>query len=508
MDKTTSDLNALIRARNTLLWVVTREEARVEACIKEAAMAAKYRTLFWDVATGVTDEQGAKIDGSQTAPLQALGRVRDAQEQTVFVLRDLHKWMDPVTLRTIRSVARALQAQDISKTMIILTPSSEIPPELTGSAIVVDWPLPTRDDIADLLKLVIESQADDHPARKLKALVREAAVDAAMGLMLEEAGACYAKSLAMTKTIDPSLVSQEKKRVIAREKVLTWYDPDSRGLDAIGGLGLLKEWLVVRAVAFTKKARTYGLPVPKGVLLIGVPGCGKSLTAKAVAAAYGKPLLRLDMGALRSKWVGESEANIRKALQTAEIIAPCVLWIDEIEKAMAGAGGGGASDGGVSTDALGTVLTWMQERKTPVFVIATANDVSSLPPELLRKGRWDEMFFIDLPNQQERIEVLAANLKLFNIAAEGIKLSSVAAACNQFSGAEIAALVPDAMFIAFNDSERGITTRDLLDVSAKTVPLAKSSAEKIGELRLWARDRTRPASMTEIETKGNRFNVN
>lgn len=469
-------------------------------------MKAGYMTQLWDVATGLTDEQGKLIEFVQS-PKSMLERIRDNPSKAVVVLRDLHKWLDPMNLRMVRSLARKLQDApvDQARTMIVLTPVSEIPPELAGSVIVLDWPLPTREDMADLLQQCIESQDENSPVRKIKSGVKEAAVDAAVGLTMEEACSCLAKSLAVTKTIDPVMISTEKKRVIAREKVLTWIDPDPRGLDSVGGLAQLKAWLRIRRKALSKKARDYGLPVPKGAFFVGPPGCGKSMTAKAIAAAWMLPLLRLDLGALRSKWVGESEANIRKALSVAETVAPCILWIDEIEKAMGGAGGSGVADGGVSTDALGAILNWMQEHTAPVFVVATANDVSSLPPELLRKGRFDELFFIDLPSQQERIEILSATLKKYNIDPSTIKLDSVAAACNQFSGAELAALVPDAMFTAFNEDARALKTSDLMDVVGITSPLAKIAGKRIEDLRSWSKGRCRPASVSEEDAKGGRF---
>jgi SpoVK/Ycf46/Vps4 family AAA+-type ATPase len=331
---------------------------------------------------------------------------------------------------------------------------------------------------------------------------REGAIDAALGLSAEEAANCFARSLVATKgRIDPALVSGEKKRTIARERVLTWYDPDPRGLDAVGGLDVLKSWLVQRRLAFSPEARAYGLPSPKGCLVVGVPGSGKSLTAKAIATAFGMPLLRLDLGGLKSKYVGESEQNIRKALAVAEALGKCVVWIDEIEKALAGSTGP-QGDGGVASDALGAMLSWMQERSGSVFVIATANDVSALPPELLRKGRFDEIWAVDLPTQRERMEILTVTLRQHG-REKGVDVTRVARECAGFTGAEIAAIVPDAMFVAFADGARAITTDDLSAVACNVVPLAKTAAEKIETLRAWVKaGRARPASTPETEERG------
>ena len=328
--KAAADVSALLRARNPLLWIVTKEESRVERLLLEAAQTAQYEPRFWDCAAGITDYAGiAQESGTQaTDPAQVLGIIRDSRRRQVWVLRDLPPWL-------ARSLT--LSPRDEPRALIVLTPSSEIPPELQGHAITLDWPLPDREEIAAILDAAIAALPDEIRATAAQNGARDAAIDAAVGLTAEEAQSCYARSLVTTRRIDPATVANEKKRVIAREKVLEWVDPITGGLEAVGGLEALKAWLTARRAAFGPRARAYGLPAPKGALLVGIPGCGKSLTAKAIAAAWSMPLLRLDMGALRSKWVGESEGNIRKALKVAETVAPCVLWLDEIEKALAGA---------------------------------------------------------------------------------------------------------------------------------------------------------------------------
>ncbi len=500
--KVNDDINALFRARNSLLWVVTREEVRVERAILEAAGAAGYQTAFWDCATGL--DNGTKVEPQYSDPNAVLNYIRQNRSRTIFVLRDLHRWLDPVILRGVRSLARSLQAapRAEARAIVILTPSSEVPAELAGHATVIDYPLPERAEVAAILDGVVGALPEEVRIRVQGALVngsREAAIDAAVGLSAEEVSSCYARSLVTLQGIDPAVVSAEKKRVIAREKVLTWHDPDPRGLEAVGGLEVLKGWLKQRRLALSQAARAYGLPAPKGCLLVGVPGCGKSLTAKAVASAWGLPLLRLDLGALKSKFVGESEGNIRKALAVAETVAPCVLWLDEIEKALAGATGA-QGDGGVSADALGAVLSWMQERVGSVFVVATANDVSSLPPELLRKGRFDELFFVDLPTGIERAAVLAATVKQHGRALSTDAIEAVARETEGFTGAELAALVPDALFTAFADGAREITVADLLEAARTVTPLSKTAAERIARTREWAKGRARPASFPEASS--------
>lgn len=497
-----ADVASLLRARNPLIWITTREEARVERLLFEAAASVKYEVRFWDCAAGITSFDGEAINARATDPTLAMNDVKETTSRVVFVFRDLHRWMtDPVTLRMLRNLSRSLELakRDEARSVIILSPSSEIPPEIAAHAIVKEWPLPDRAEIAELLDASIANLPDEVRKDAAPNGSRDLAIDAAVGLSAGEAQATFAKSLVSTRRIDAAAVASEKKRVIAREKVLEWVDPLQGGLDSVGGLEALKEWLALRNVARSARAREYGLPAPKGALLVGVPGCGKSLTAKAIATAWQMPLLRLDLGALKSKWVGESEANIRKALTVAETIAPCVLWLDEIEKALAGAGSG-AADGGVSTDALGAVLTWLQERQSAVFMVATANDVSALPPELLRKGRFDEIFFVDLPTKRERCEILRASLRAFNRDVEklgNVDAMMVADACEGFTGAEIAALVPDALFRAFNDGEREVTGADLVACAEATSPLSKTASEKISKVREWAKGRARPATMPE-----------
>lgn len=497
--KAAADVGALLRARNPLLWIVTREEARVERLLMEAAQAAQYEPRFWDCATGITTYAGEQIDARATDPAAVLNIIRDSQARQLWILRDLPGFLrDPFVLRSTRTLARQLPlaTREQARAVIVLTPTNEVPPELAGHAIVIEWPLPDRSEIAAILDSAIDSLPEDIKAKAAPNGTREAAIDAAVGLTAEEAQSCYAKSLVSTRRIDPQTVATEKKRVIAREKVLEWYDPIAGGLDAVGGLDELKAWLRARRAAFTPAARAYGLPPPKGCLLVGVPGCGKSLTAKAIATAWQMPLLRLDLGALKSKFVGESEANIRKALKVAETVAPCVLWLDEIEKALAGATQG-AADGGVSGDALGAVLSWMQDRAGSVFVVATANDVSALPPELLRKGRFDEIFFVDLPSVNERMSILNAALRSHGLSPttpHSLDIEYLAKATDSFTGAELAALIPEAMYAAFADGERSLHTDDIARAVASTVPLAKTAAEKVDALRKWAKTRARNAS--------------
>lgn len=504
-----NNLTAHFRARSKFIWIVSSEEARVEQYIFEAAAAAKYVARSWDFAQGVTDISGQPEqigDADPTAMLAAIrerGKAESNKERDVWIMRDLPPLLQgPLgipLIRQIRNFCRYVEPRDTAQVIVVLSPNGDVPPELANHVTVINWPLPDRDEIADLVDALIEEYG---LTDVLKNGQRDAAIDAAIGLTGEEAQACYARSLVTLKTIDAGLVAKEKKRVIAREKILEWFDPLPEGLDAVGGLENLKVWLKGRAAAYTAKARAYGLPRPKGTMLVGISGCGKSMTAKAIATAWNCPLIRVDLGALKSKFVGESEANLRKAFAIIEALGFCVVWFDEVEKALQGATSGSA-DGGVAADAMGAVLTWMQERKSDAFVIMTANDISALPPEFLRKGRFDELWWIDLPNARERIEVLSSALRANGRKSDPencpVDVAEVAAECAGFTGSEIAAIVPDALYLAFAE-DREITTEDLMQAAKTVVPLSKTAEAKIRDMREKAAGRFRFASRQEEVT--------
>lgn len=501
-----ADVAALLRSRNPLIWIISREEARVESYLFEAAASAGYTARVWDVGQGVTDMAGRPLSnmGSQD-PGDTInyiaGRARTGSERGVWIMRDLPPWLvgsvGMTTCRQLRNAVRLISAvpRDRAQAIIIISPSGEVPPELSNHATVIEWPLPDREEIARIIDAAINGLPEEIKATAAPNGTRDAAIDAAVGLSGEEAAACYARSLVQLRRIDPATVAKEKKRVIARERVLEWFDPLPGGLDAVGGLDVLKTWLVSRRQAYSPAARAYGLPSPRGTLIAGIAGTGKSLTCKAVATAWGVPLLRLDLGALKSKFVGESEGNLRRALRVVEAIGRCVLWVDELEKSMAGATQG-AADGGVSADALGALLSWMQERTGEGFLIATCNDASVLPPELIR--RFDVTWWVDLPTHQERMEIIEAAMRAHNRAfANDTDGYDVASATEGFTGAEIAQLVPDALFVSFADGARPLDVQDVLDATLKVVPLSRTSAEKIDRLRQWAAGRARPATTPE-----------
>lgn len=532
--KINQEITSLLRARTSLLWIASREEKRVEAALtnclppktKETTPGANDGVVmgirFWDCISGL--KEFAVVDGKSqlvslsftgginsygektpaklsqggspiTDPLVVLQAIREVPDRCLYVLRDINAYKDLFTLRALRNTATDIEKTPAreQRAMVILTPSTEIPPDLVGQANLIEYPIPDREDVAKIFDLL---PFKENGLLLPEAPIREAGVDAALGLSGAEIQNCFYRSLVTLKRIDPQTIAQEKKRVIAREKVLTWIDPDPRGLDAVGGLEDLKEWVDKRKAGFSLKARQYGLKAPKGILISGIPGTGKSLTAKCVSTSWGMPLLKLDLGALQSKWIGESQANIRKALQIAEAVSPCVLWLDEIEKALAGSGSS-SGDGGVAADALGAILNWMQEREGDVFVIATANDVRSLPPELLRKGRFDEIFWVDLPTSSEREAILLSALKQVGREA-GVDIPALTERTKGWVGAEIASIVPEAMFAAFEDGGRQITTADLLTAAKTVVPLSTTMGTKLDEIRSFMTNKARSASRPEV----------
>lgn len=514
IDAIKGELVALIKSRHTLLWIVTREEARVERALVDVAGAVTMSPVFWDSALGLRTLKGDQV-GSGYVP--ALGPIPEgvldfvaaAKVRTLVVLRDFHTSLrDPTTARMLKTLARDLQRapKDCARTMVVLSPSADIPLELQAAATRIDWPLPDRESLARLLTDVVGSLRGETP-EDTQALQKaalpdgvEPVVNAALGLSADEAMNAFSKALIASRGIPAGAVTQEKKRVVARGRGVSWEDPDPRGLASVGGLVPLKEWLVQRRCAFAEEARAYGLPAPRGIFLVGPPGTGKSLVSKCIASAWGLPLITMDLGAMQSKYVGESQQNLRQTLALLEAVAPCVVRVDEIEKALAGATGP-AGDGGVSADALGTFLAWMQERKAAVFVVATANDVRSLPPELLRKGRFDEVFFVDLPNEGERADVLRATLAKLprpELGA-GVDVVAVARVTEGFSGAELAGLVPEALFAAYSEGKRALLTDDLVKAAACTVPVSKAASERILGLREWAKGRARQANKV-VET--------
>lgn len=492
------ELDTLVRARYPLLWLVTWEEQRLDAILEDLANAHGKALLDWSITRGLRRAGGARTaapEEAARAPLEALAAIEKLSEPSLVVLKDFHPFLqDPAVVRALRELSHALKST--FTTVVLLSPTLALPTELEKEISVVDVPLPGARELVQLLKDIVGVVRENGRARvELTRDDVEGLVKAALGLTLAEAENAFAKAIAHDGRLcrdDIQRVLEEKRQVIRKSGLLEYFAPDARLAD-VGGLAQLKTWLARREGAFGEAARRFGLPEPKGLLLLGVQGCGKSLTAKAVAAQWRLPLLRLDMGRIFSGLIGSSEENLRKAIGVAESVAPVVLWVDEIEKGLSGAGGPGTSDAGVSARVFGTLLTWLQEKTAPVFVVATANRIEALPPELLRKGRFDEIFFVDLPSAAERREILGIHVAKRRRDPAAFDLEGLAARTEGFSGAELEGLVVAGLYDAFAEGVE-LAQRHLEQAVADTLPLSVTMREEIARVRDWARNRTRPAS--------------
>ena len=494
------ELDIYLRARFTLLVLVTPEEERVLAAVKIVCERTQRPCLTWDVADGFQPltNWGGSLPSARD-PITALEQIDKTEGDGLFILKDFHDcWTNPQFKRKLRSVAQRLKFS--KKSILVTSFSSKIPAELKDEAVVVEFPMPQTPELEAVLQRLTQT-----PGVKvnLTRLGREKLVQAALGLTASQAQRVFSKAIVSHGVLDDrdiDLVTEEKKQIIRESEALEFYAVNETPAD-VGGLEVLKEWLRMRERAFTQEARNYGLPSPKGIALIGIPGTGKSLTAKMISGLWRLPLLRLDVGSLFGSLVGESEEKTRRALQLAETVAPCVMWIDEIEKAFAF----GGADGGVSKRVFGTILTWMQEKTAPCFVVATANDISSLPPELLRKGRFDEIFFLDLPTVEERREIFTVHLRKRQRLPQDFDSMQLAREAAGYVGAEIEQAIIDAMYVGFNSS-REFTTSDISGALKRQVPLSVSQQETIGALRSWLREgRAQSASFQEIREAEQQF---
>lgn len=496
------ELETLIRAKYPLLYLVSWEERRIEQMLRQAARVLRKKLYGWTITDGLRsldEAEGARPDPSTCSPLNALDAIAASQEAAIFVLKDFHPYWDdhrpineqPLIVRRMRDVANALK--ESRKTVILLSPLLQFPPELEKDIVVLDYSQPTREEMQQSLERVLRS------ARELSAIhldftpeMSEKVLAAAQGLTCTEAENVFARSLVMTRTLDVDVIIAEKKQIIRRSHILEYFESDEN-MTSVGGMPLLKDWLAKRALAFSERARAFGLPEPKGLLLLGVQGAGKSLIAKAIASQWRLPLLRLDLGRLFSELVGSSEQNMRTALRLAESVSPCLLWLDELEKGLAGVASSHISDAGTTARVFGSFLTWMQEKTAPVFVVATANDISILPPEALRKGRFDEIFFIDLPSQEERREIFAIHIQRRGRSPQAFDLEALARVSENFSGAEIEQVIISALYDAF-EAGHDLTQADLLHAIRSTLPLSQTMETQVKALRQWARTHARPSS--------------
>jgi len=479
MDYWSRNLELLIKSRTPLIWIRTKEEERLYKILNQSFKRLNIkRFVSWDCVNGIKGliNENGKFSNN---PLGALNWIKEqtSELKTILLVKDFHKFYDdPSVNRTIKELSFSLR--ETSNNLILsshMLPSSE---ELDDLITIINLPLPDLNELTNLIKKIAFNTESNLSEEDLNELAI-----ASSGLSETKLKQVMAKSLTKRGKIskdDIKDILEEKKQVIARSEVLEFFESNSNQHE-IGGLKVLKVWLKQRYRAFSKEARDYGLPIPKGVLLVGPQGTGKSLTAKFISQSWSMPLLRLDVGRLFSSLVGSSEARTRETISRAEAMSPCILWIDEIDK---GFGGDARSDGGTSQRVLASLLTWMAEKESAVFVIATANAIDKLPGELLRKGRFDEIFFLDLPNSEERLSILDLHLRKrrpnYNF-----PLSTIIDRTDGYSGAELEQAVIEGMHFSF-DEKRELMEKDLIKAVSELVPLSRTAKEQIDFLKQWS----------------------
>jgi ATP-dependent 26S proteasome regulatory subunit len=519
-------LKVLIDSSTPIVAIETIEEMRAVRMVRAACSALNLAVFDWSIASGllrcgsgvgeyVAEAFEARAGVHQYAqpgfdagehakalynsrePAQMLGNLEGITAEAVFILKDLHRHLDdPVVVRRLRDVGQRFSSN--RRTVVLTAPKIEIPLELGGLVEFLDMPLPDRVRLRQIIdETLVRISKTRTLQRRLDGKGLDAMADNLRGLTEEEAERAVSQALVARYALCPEVVTdvlETKKSLLKRSEMVEFVESGDT-LANVGGLENLKKWLAQRRGTWEESARDFGLEAPHGMIILGVQGCGKSLCARAVAGEWKLPLVKFDTAAVYDKYIGETEKRIRKVFRVAEGLAPCVLWIDELEKVFAGSGADSASaDAGVSSRLLASFLSWMQDRKAPVFVAATCNNVTVLPPELIRKGRFDELFFVDLPNPAERKQVLAIQLTKRKRNPAEFDLERVAAAAKGYSGAEIDAAVQTALYVAYSD-KNPLTTQSLVEALAQTVPLSTTRAEEIEALREWAHGRAVRASL-------------
>jgi hypothetical protein len=522
-------LKILLNSSTPIVVMETAEEMRAVRLVRVACSALNLATFEWSIASGLArcgsdvgelipepgpfpagatryeaHDIGAQALYNSKEPSQALSNLEAMSLEAAFVLKDFHRHMDdPVVVRRLRDVGQKFSSN--RRTVIITAPSITIPPELASLVEFLELPLP---DKQRLRQIIDETCVRVGKTRTLKRTLDPAGLDAMAnnlrGLTEEEAERASSQAIVTRYGVTPETVTdvlEVKKELLRHSGMLEFIAAPENGvaenLAGVGGLDNLKRWLAQRRGTWEDSAREFGLEPPRGVIILGVQGCGKSMSARAIAGEWKLPLVKFDTAAVFDKYIGETEKRIQKVFRVAEGLAPCVFWIDELEKVFAGSGADSASvDAGVSSRILAAFLSWMQDRKAPVFVAATCNNVTVLPPELIRKGRFDELFFVDLPNQIERKQIFAIHLARRKRNPADFDLDRVAAAARGYSGAEIDAAVQTTLYAAFA-SKQNVNTQGLLEALKSTVPLSTTRSEEVQALRGWARQRAVPASVAD-----------
>lgn len=487
------ELELLVNSHYPIVYLETWEEVRAEEILESVASDLGLPLFVWTLTEGLARAGGAPIYNTQQ-PDQVLSQIGAMQGDGLFLLKDFHKYLNKdVVVRKLRDLAEEFRRA--RRAVFISAPVVTIPLELEKDVARFSLGLPDESELNQLAGAVVRDLEKQYglqnllPAGDFPELARTLC-----GLTGREARRILTQAVLENSRVDRhtlDLIRAAKNQLIRDQGVLEFLEP-LEDMNSVGGLGRLKDWLKKRRGALTPEGARFGLEPPKGILILGVQGCGKSLCAKAVAREWNCQLLRFDSSTLFEKYVGESEKNLRKSLQVAEAVAPSVLWIDEIEKMFPSSALHSESDGGLSYRIFGTFLTWLQEKKSRVFVVATSNDISALPAELLRKGRFDEIFFVDLPNAADRKAIFALHLAQRQQEPMKFDLGRLAAASEGFSGAEIEQAIASALYSAFSD-KAPLSTEMLLKELRSTYPLSVTMKEKVERLRQWARERAVPA---------------
>lgn len=486
---------AYVKSAKAGISITSYEETRVESDIKSIADELKFRLYSWSVTQGmvcVSDDPPTQTPDTED-PVEALDSFQKTQNKSILIAKDMHLFMgdaanpNPVLIRKIKDTIKV--GTMTNRVLILCGCRNRNLPELEKELALVEFKLPDKAQLLVVLQGIAKSAGMDLNGNT------EPILDAASGLTTQEASDAFAMSVVEQGEISADIVAREKAQTVKKNGILEILETTAKAAD-IGGLEIVKDWVTKRRMAFTPKAKAFGLPVPKGVLAVGIPGSGKSLLGKATASILGVPLLKLDAGKLFGSLVGQSEENLRTVIQTAEAVAPCVLFVDELEKGFSGSKSSGSTDGGTSARVFGTFLQWMNDKTSPVFVFATANDISQLPPEFLRKGRFDDLFFLDLPDIDERAAIWKVHISKRGRKPDAYDIKTLSERTEGYTGAEIEAAVNEGLYTAFNETAGNGDLKDshMLDAVKNTVPLSRTMATQIDALRTWANGRARRAS--------------
>jgi len=489
-----SEIDMLVRARYPLIYIISNEENRV---IKGIKTISKNSLWIWSYSTGFRRDGRGAVNEPTKDPLQALKFINNNRDKGIYILLDYHPFLEdgnPDVVRFFRELTMILKG--FIKNIIIISSILTIPPELEKDITVLDFPLPKKGEIGKLyddIKGDVEHDGRIPPINGNKQHV----IRALTGLTETEIENILYKSIIKHRRFDIDTIISIKKQIIRKAGKLEYFHT-TESIDNVGGYDNFKEWINKRGNAFSDEARSFGIPYPKGVLLLGVQGCGKSLLCKCAASLWKVPLLRLDMGRIMAGIVGSSEDNMKKALDLAVDVAPCILWIDEVDKAFSGLGSSNFSDGGTTDRVVASFLTFLQENTAPVFVMATANAIQGLPPALIRKGRIDEIFWMDLPSPSERADIFRIHITKRGRDVENYNIPALVDVSHKYSGAEIEASIVSGLYDAFDDGVE--LCNDHIINSLKTaVPLSITMAESINAMRQWSTNRARPASLPHEE---------